>query len=287
MPNCIFVSDLHGSKERYNKLFRLILKEKPTAVFIGGDLLPHAMHRATDSDNEERDFLTDVIAAGFKSLRRSLQDDYPLIYVILGNDDPRSEEAAIEDIAREGIWLYIHGRWAKLGQTRIYGYAHVPPTPFQLKDWDRYDVSRYVDPGCISPEEGRRSVQIPEREKKHSTIRKDLAQLEDGGSFDDTIFLFHTPPYKTKLDRAALDGKMVDHAPLDVHVGSIAVREFIEKNQPLITLHGHIHESSRMTGQWQDKIGRTFMFSAAHDGPELAVVQFDPENPQAATRELL
>jgi Icc-related predicted phosphoesterase len=104
---------------------------------------------------------------------------------------------------------------------------------------------------------------------------------------ENAVFLFHTPPYDTKLDRAALDGKMVDGVPVDVHVGSIAVRRFIELRQPTITLHGHIHESARITGSWKDRIGKTCLFSAAHDGPELALVRFTLENPENATRELL
>jgi Icc-related predicted phosphoesterase len=78
----------------------------------------------------------------------------------------------------------------------------------------------------------------------------------------------------------------VDHAPLDVHVGSIAIRRFIEARQPRATLHGHVHESARLTGAWQERIGRTVCLSAAHDGPELALVRFDLENPAAARREL-
>ena len=105
--------------------------------------------------------------------------------------------------------------------------------------------------------------------------------------FDRAVFLFHTPPYQTKLDRAALDGQATDHAPLDVHVGSVAVRRFIERGQPLLTLHGHIHESARLTGSWRDRLGRTHMFSAAHDGPELALVRFDLRDLDSATRTLL
>ena len=36
----------------------------------------------------------------------------------------------------------------------VFGYNCVPPTPFRLKDFDRSDVSPYVDPGCVPPEEG-------------------------------------------------------------------------------------------------------------------------------------
>ena len=99
--------------------------------------------------------------------------------------------------------------------------------------------------------------------------------------------LFHSPPYKTKLDRAALDGKMFDHVPLDVHIGSIAVQRMIEKKQPFLTLHGHVHESASITGAWKDKIGNTCMFSAAHNESELALVRFHPENIKNASRELV
>jgi Icc-related predicted phosphoesterase len=101
------------------------------------------------------------------------------------------------------------------------------------------------------------------------------------------ILLFHTPPYQTALDRAALDGRMIDSVPLDVNVGSIAVRRLIEHRQPLASLHGHIHESARLTGSWREKIGATWAFSAAHDGPELALIRFDPDALDNATRSLL
>jgi Icc-related predicted phosphoesterase len=102
-----------------------------------------------------------------------------------------------------------------------------------------------------------------------------------------TIFLFHSPPYHSCLDRADLHGKKVDHAPVDVHVGSVAIQRFIKSKQPLLTLHGHVHESAQITGWWKEKVDRTFSFTAAHDGPELAVVRFDTENLKNATRELI
>ena len=80
---------------------------------------------------------------------------------------------------------------------------------------------------------------------------------------------------------------MVEHVQVDVHVGSIAIRRFIETRRPALTLHGHVHESPRLTGAWRDRIGPTVLLSAAHDGPELALVRFDLENPAGATRELV
>jgi len=60
------------------------------------------------------------------------------------------------------------------------------------------------------------------------------------------ILVSHTPPFKTKTDKL-LSG---------AHVGSTAVRTYIEQHQPLLCLTGHIHES-----RGQDNIGRTLILN--------------------------
>ncbi len=287
MPNCFFVTDLHGRIDRYEKLFRAIADERPQALFFGGDLLPSGIAAMTSVDPSHRDFINEYLAQRMGRLLEENPDKYPRVFAILGNDDGRFEEAAMLEAATRGLWEYVHGGRSEFGRYPVFGYSFVPPSPFQLKDWERYDVSRFVDPGSISPEMGIRTVPVSADETRHATIEKDLRQLVGDDEVGNTIFLFHSPPYQTSLDRAALDGVMVDHAPLDVHVGSVAIKRFIEERQPLITLHGHVHESARLTGSWREKIGRTHCFSAAHDGPELALVRFDPAKPEQATRELL
>ncbi|MBU1636167.1 metallophosphoesterase [bacterium] len=280
---CLFVSDLHGKENRYRKLFTVIRERKPACVFLGGDILPGAM-TATGSQS---DFLTDYIAGELRSLKSELGRQYPRIFMILGNDDgARAEEDALV-IAQEGLWEYAHNQKLTFGEYSVFGYSYVPPTPFLLKDWERYDVSRYVDPGCLSPEEGFVSIPADDYERRWSTIQVDLERLAENEDLSKAVFLFHSPPYNTKLDRAALDGKSVDHAPLDPHVGSIAIQRFIESRQPLLTLHGHIHESARLTGSWQDKIGNTFCMNASHDGSELSVISFSLEAVSSARRDLL
>ncbi|MEO1289117.1 MAG: hypothetical protein AAFV93_15240, partial [Chloroflexota bacterium] len=56
------------------------------------------------------------------------------------------------------------------------------------------------------------------------------------------ILVTHQPPYGTKAD-STWTGK---------HVGSHAIREFIELEQPLICFTGHIHEAVSI-----DTIGKT------------------------------
>jgi len=282
-----FATDLHGKVERYNKLFSQIISEKPEAVFLGGDLLPSGLFALTSNETVVDDFIEDFLKTELLNLKKKMGKKYPHIFIILGNDDSKINEKDIIDGQQLGIWNYIHNHKFEFEDFDVYGYSYVPPTPFQLKDWEKYDVSRFVDPGCVSPEEGRHSTKVPQHELKYSTIEKDLKILAGDNIKKKSIFLFHTPPYKTKLDRAALDGKMVDHVPLDVHVGSIAVQRFIEEKQPAITLHGHVHESARLTGTWKDQIGDTHLFTAAHDGPELALVRFNKYLPEESTQELI
>ena len=287
MTKAFFISDLHGKIDRYKKLFTQILLERPKIIFAGGDLLPSGLRFFSSKNILHENFIKDFLIPRFSELKENLSTEYPTICMILGNDDLRIEEALIQEGTKKDLWDYIHMKKKIYDDFTIFGYSFIPPTPFQLKDWEKYDISRYVDPGCISPEEGRRTVMIPDHEKKHSTIKKDLERLTKGASFEKSIFLFHAPPYKSNLDRAALDGKKIDHVPLDPHVGSIAIRKLIEKEEPYLTLHGHIHESVRLTGNWKEKIGSTICLSAAHDGPELALISFDLENPTGAVRRLL
>jgi Icc-related predicted phosphoesterase len=302
MSMWFFVSDLHGRVQRYHALLEAIAAERPAVVLLGGDLLPHGLRWSAEerqacdlpADAVTRlpaelrgSFLGEFLATRLDVLRQRLGPAYPRVLMILGNDDPRVEEVAAQAGQTSGFWEYIHNRCVSVGGYEVYGYACVPPTPFLLKDWERYDVSRHVDPGCVPPEEGHRTVPVPEDQVRYGTIQADLAALFGERNLARAVVLFHAPPYRTNLDRAALDGRSVDHVPLDVHVGSVAIRRFIEERQPCVTLHGHIHEAARLTGAWREQIGRTWCFSAAHDGPELALVRFDPADPEQATRVLL
>jgi Icc-related predicted phosphoesterase len=287
MAHSFFVSDLHGRRARYEQLFEAIGRERPAAVFLGGDLLPHVMASLENDGPVSHTFLDDYLVPGFRRLRERLGAAYPRVFLILGNDDARVEEDAVREAGAAGLWEYAHERRLSWGALDVYGYSWVPPTPFRLKDWERYDVSRHVEPGCTAPEDGWHTVPVDERAMRFATIRQDLEHLTGDADLGRAVLLCHTPPYDTALDRAALDGRFVEHVPLDVHVGSVAVRRLIEARQPLVSLHGHVHESARLTGRWRDRLGRTHAFSAAHDGPELALVRFDPEQLDEATRELL
>jgi Icc-related predicted phosphoesterase len=276
-----FVSDLHGNTQKFENLFSYIHKKTPEAVFFGGDLLPLISPQEEDIPT----FINNTIFAPLERIKK----DIPSIqfFFILGNDDPRIYESIFFEAEEKQLISYVHEKTVPFSDLFVTGYAYVPPTPFQLKDWERYDVSRFVDVGVISPEEGLFSVPIDKNSIRYNTIKKDLDELVQNAPANKTIFLFHSPPYDTNLDRAKLDGKMIDYTPLDVHIGSIAIKRFISNYKPFITLHGHVHESSQITGKWQHNFEKTISFSAAYNGDELAVIEIDTNNPQKAVRTLL
>jgi len=77
------------------------------------------------------------------------------------------------------------------------------------------------------------------------------------------VFVPHAPPYGTRVD--------IIHA--GIHVGSTAVRDFIEDHQPDLVLCGHIHES-----RGEDRLGKTRIVNC---GPAqkgyYCMVEFSPE----------
>jgi Icc-related predicted phosphoesterase len=93
------------------------------------------------------------------------------------------------------------------------------------------------------------------------------------------IFNLHCPPYKSGLDEApAIDADLrLLHGGRALRpVGSTAVRAAIEKHQPLLSLHGHIHESKGAI-----KIGKTLSInpgSSYEEGMLMgAIIQLDPK----------
>jgi len=111
-----------------------------------------------------------------------------------------------------------------------------------------------ISTGWVNPSPWK-TTREEDDEKLEVRLEKYISQLKNTES---AIFNFHAPPYQTKLDEAplldenlnpVLEGGRVVMVP----VGSKAVRKMIEKYQPFLGLHGHIHEASGSI-----KIGKTY-----------------------------
>lgn len=160
-------------------------------------------------------------------------------YVMPGNDDP---PATADILAESDVLVNPEGRCLQLDDHHemiSLGYSN--PTPWntvrELAEEDLLVRLEAMVPAVTAP-----------------------ASL---------IANLHAPPYDSRLDTAPqLDTDFKIHtamgSPVLVPVGSRAVRTFIERHQPLLGLHGHIHESDGIS-----QIGRTMCInpgSAYTDG---------------------
>jgi uncharacterized protein len=98
-----------------------------------------------------------------------------------------------------------------------------------------------------------------ERETNEAELRSMITSMIDRLSHPESaIFNIHVPPHATALDQCPkLDENLRPVSsggnPLMTSAGSTAVRELIETHQPLLGLHGHIHE-----GRGVARIERTY-----------------------------
>jgi uncharacterized protein len=105
-----------------------------------------------------------------------------------------------------------------------------------------------------------------ERECSEEELAKRISELLDSlPAGRQAIMNFHCPPYGTGLDDAPeLDATLKPvirgGRPSIVPVGSHAVRDAIKQYQPVVSLHGHIHESRGV-----QKIGRTLCVNPGSD----------------------
>jgi Icc-related predicted phosphoesterase len=147
-------------------------------------------------------------------------------FVMPGNDDDFEIDEVLED--SETI-VNPDGRIVRVDGYQMLSSAWANRTPWS------------------SPRE------LPEEELERK-LEEIAAELEPGVP---TIFNLHCPPFRSTLDQAPeltedLTVMSAGGEPRLVPVGSTAVRALIERHQPLLGLHGHIHESRGVT-----TIGRT------------------------------
>lgn len=155
-------------------------------------------------------------------------------YVIPGNDDPWS----IDEVLASGTSVDACDEQVRMvgaHEMISFGFANRTPwhTPRELDEEEIYDRLKALTDQLERP--------------------------------DSAIFNIHVPPRDSSLDTALevdeeLRYVMKGGRPHEVSTGSSAVRQVIEETQPLLSLHGHIHESKGVT-----TIGRTVAINPGSD----------------------
>ena len=265
----IYVTDIHGNEGVYQELFHSAEELEVDAVVFGGDILP--MPSSVDSFAAgQRAFINSFLRPVIENFRSRSNTE---IYLMLGNDDASVCADELESLERDGLAKYMHMRAHEFGDLFVYGYSFVPLTHFGIKDWEKYDTADQVPPRMAFPpfftkQGGITQIDIEKDIRPRGTIKEDFENILSETNPSKTIYVTHTPPYNTALD-IIFDGR---------HVGSKALRSFIEKTQPPLTLHGHIHESPSRSGRIFDRIGNTICVNPGDSKERLNALLLDTED---------
>ena len=275
----LYTSDLHGEIRLYQELLALTISSSAEIVALGGDLLPSfpPTKRYEDMVPNQRAFIDQFLRSFLKRMieRTSVKQ----IFLIPGNWDLGYSYLFKEPM--EGIIDLNQKSYQINNGYELIGYPFVPPTPFRPKDYEKMDDPESAWPPQKNPSYIRTSGQTDQLTpidpylflRHRETIREDLDRLPKPLQPKRTIYVMHSPPFGTRLD--LIQGKK--------SAGSRSIKAFIEEHQPLLTLHGHIHESPDLSGGYFDRIGKTLSINPGQSilkGKEfskLYAVTFDME----------
>ena len=283
----LFTSDLHGNSEQYSKLFKRALSERADAVIIGGDIAPKNTERRTPEGQKK--FLVREMFPIIKNFHKQnlLKVHECKIYIIMGNDDFKSNYWVLKKYEQKIGFRLIHNKCLKLHEDfKIAGYSYVPATPFKYKDWEKPDLylvsedqtrgkGKFVGNGVRSRGNKLMPYKLNLKDRSKS-IELDLKRLMQQARTGKVILVSHAPPQNTNLD--------ITH--LNEHVGSAALRKVIEEKQPHVVLSGHIHETVEKSGTFKQRLGETTCIASGNDHRtgEVAVVEFNLYEPGKAKR---
>ncbi len=241
----LFASDLHGCQLKYQQLYEAAMMHGADIVVNGGDMYPKQGDRY-----QQEMFVADELPKHFGKFQ-----DAGINYLCYpGNDDLMVFDDMFDSLCASYSLVHnIAQRKVDIGGIDYIGMNWVPDYPFRFKDRCRMDTKefafeeQYGTALFSSPDGFVEKAGWFEHVKGLPTIKDELNALVRPDCFGKSIYVIHTPPGKMKLD--------VCHSGREV--GSNAVHDFIKKYQPMLSLHGHIHESPQMSGQWKAELGKT------------------------------
>ena len=263
-----FATDVHGSDRCFRKFLAAADSYDADVLVLGGDiagkgLVPIRSHNGTLSAKVRGEPVT-VPRAEEDRLRAEI-NRLGFYSIVAGDTDMERLEAepAFLDAAFESAIVdQIHG-WCRLAEDRLKARVRCIITPGN-DDPRAIDAVLKSEPRIESPEgeicdlgpvmmascgDVTPTPWNTEREYSEEELGNRLEEiLEQAPAGRKMVVNFHCPPYGSGLDFAAeLDAQLRPvirgGRPSIVPVGSKAVRDVIKRHQPVVGLHGHIHES--------------------------------------------
>lgn len=283
-----YASDIHGSERLWRKFLNAAKAYRAQVIVMGGDVTGKAVVPLVSKGETweielfgRKEVLADEEQAVDAEMRVRANGMYP--YRMSPEEVSRVSSLSVDE--REEwfaeVMLETFDRWLALAEERLHGSDVrcflMPGNDDPAGVDDSVERAQRVEP-CddrIVQFHGHEMISLGysnrtpwdsprelDEDELYARVDKLAQQLTRPSS---AIFNLHVPPYDSTLDTAAeLDEDfnviMLGGEPKLIPVGSTAVRELIERYQPLLGLHGHVHESANAT-----KIGRTLCVNPGSD----------------------
>lgn len=278
-----FTSDIHGSEICFRKFINSGKYYGVDSIILGGDIVGKIVVPIVKrSDGASiADFLGErkIVEAndqeGIEKLRWAIKNNgfYPFAIDEEKFNAIRSDEQRKAAVFEQAIIESLEG-WMKIAEDRLKGTGikcYITPgndDPFLIDDI-LSKSSTIINPEgrCIELDHDHEMISSGFANMTPWRCPRDIPEEDLAAKLDKLcatvrnmsgcIFNLHCPPHDTILDVAPLlDATMkavtVSGAIMEANVGSTAVANAIKQHQPLLSLHGHIHES-----RGDCKIGRT------------------------------
>ncbi len=298
MPKVFFATDLHGSETCWRKFLNAARFYDADVLICGGDMTGKAIVPIVQENGqytvalggEHQVVAAEQVAEVEANIRRKgyypLQMSLERLHELDADASKRAE--CFQEVMLAGVerWMNLAGE--KLRGTGIRCFV-CPGNDDEMEVDDVVLRAELVELGEGRAVEIDGFTMISTGWSNHTPWNTHREEAEDklaerieamAGQVKDpsrAIFNLHCPPYKSGLDEApAIDAdlKLLHGGRALRPVGSTAVREAIERHQPLLSLHGHIHESKGAV-----KIGKTLSInpgSAYEEGMLMgAIIQLD------------
>jgi len=285
----LFATDMHGSELVWRKFLNASAMLKVSTAICGGDLTGKMIVPIVEQEDKKYAYYfmgknhvaeKEELDAAFKSIRGI--GYYPYLTDWKKYEEMTKDSAKVDEVFHE-VMLSTIKNWLDLIPQKVPSETKVIVCP---GNDDRQEVDEIVNShkfvlngegnvididethemvscGWVNPSPWK-TAREEEEEKLEERLERYIAPVKNK---ETAIFNFHAPPYQTKLDEAPLLDENLNPiihggSVVMVPVGSKAVKKMIEKYQPFLAFHGHIHEASGSV-----KIGKTY---CANPGSEYA-----------------
>jgi uncharacterized protein len=284
MIKILFASDLHGSDLVFNKILNNAVFHNVNAVIIGGDISGKSLTPIIEFQEnkfkynyfgENRIISKDQIEDSIKSI--SNLGSYPIVM----SEDQYDEILNNEKKFKNTFIQLIQGRlenWLKLAEEKLKKRSI--RFIIMCGNDDDFILDDTIKKSDYAENPDQQSVKINDimligesltnytpfncpRDVEENKIELSLSvKLKKINLQKPFILISHAPPFNSSLDNVTkLDNNLkpvvLNGSPVIIPAGSKVIRNVIEDQSPIMSLHGHIHESAGYT-----YIGNTLCINA-------------------------